>query len=192
MSPKNQGQSSKSARCRFLPRIGLLILLVTLAFLLETPNYQSLPPSDIRGVRLPDGVKGLREVFFASDRNKTSWASFGEGRNGPGSLALGRCLVSIPQSHTRGQLERPWSFWTISLKEDVTKHMVIHSRAELDTESFYSLFTKSLDDAPDRSAFVFVPGYNVSFDNAILTTAQLAWDMKLGVGDSASTRLSMP
>ncbi len=36
----------------------------------------------------------------------------------------------------------------------------------------------AIDQAADRSAFVFVHGHNVSFDNALLRAGQLAFDLK--------------
>jgi len=127
---------------------------------------------------MPPGVKGMREVFFATDRNKKSAARFGDGRSRPEGLTLGRCIVTIPEAHVRGNVERPWSLRSITLPEDPSKHIIIQTRSELDTNSFYAAFNSAIDDAPERGAFVFVHGYNVPFDDAVRNTAQLAFDMQ--------------
>jgi esterase/lipase superfamily enzyme len=160
---------------RFSMLTGVSTILLSAATL--GPVKASIAQLFDKGQHLPPGVKGFRQVFFATDRDRKGWALFGEGRSRTERLTFGQCVVSIPDGHKRGELERPWNLWIVSLPENPAGHIVIQTRSELDTEGFYTAFNTAIDTAPEHSAFVFIHGYNVSFDDAIRRTAQLAWDM---------------
>ena len=124
------------------------------------------------------GIKGYREVFYATDRVRAAGGTFGADASDEGRLQFGRSVVSIPEAHQRGELERPWQIFSVSLPEDAQRHIVIARRGSLEQEAFFSGVTSAIDGAPDSGAFVFVHGFNVSFDDAVLRTGQLAWDIK--------------
>ncbi len=67
---------------------------------------------------------------------------------------------------------------TVEFPEDARKHIIISKREQLDTGKFYNVISQEIDASPDKSTFVFVHGYNVSFDQAVLRTGQLAWDLR--------------
>lgn len=136
----------------------------------------SVPSSEWEQIRA--GVKGYREVFYATDRVPLTSGSFGTEASDADELRFGRVVVSIPEVHNRGEIERPWTVFSLSLPEDARKHIVIARRDVLDKETFLNQMAAAIDAAPDRETFVFVHGFNVSFDDAVLRTAQLAWDMK--------------
>jgi esterase/lipase superfamily enzyme len=136
-----------------------------------------LPPAAKRRPTLPDGIKGYREVFFTTDRIPVGGGFGPDGAEG-GQLRFGRVVISIPEVHQRGEIERPWSVYSVSLPEDAWQHIVITSRSTLQQEDFFGRVTDAIDAAPDKEAFVFVHGFNVPFDDALLRTGQLAWDMK--------------
>jgi esterase/lipase superfamily enzyme len=121
---------------------------------------------------------GYREVFFATDRKRIAEGSFENSANDSGDVAYGRTIVSIPATHLTGELERPWTLFTIQLREDAASHILIAKRELLPSDSFFTEVNHSIDVSPEGSAFVFVHGYNVSFDEAILRTGQLAWDLR--------------
>lgn len=127
---------------------------------------------------LPAGIKGIREVYFVTDREPAGSAAFGDEASKDEQMTYGRTVVSIPDNHEIGELERPWQLWSISLPEVDTKHIVIADRQRVSADQFHENLRAAIDDAPERSAFVFVHGYNVSFDEAVLRTGQLSWDLK--------------
>ena len=159
----------------------VLALLAAFAFIgCESDKRQgsATQPSTASPAPPPAGIKGYREVFYATDRAAVAGGSFGGDASDNDQLQFGRAVISIPESHRRGELERPWRVFSVSLPEDARRHIAIASRGPLDKDAFFRGLTGAIDEAPESGAFVFVHGFNVSFDDAILRTGQLAWDMK--------------
>ncbi len=123
-------------------------------------------------------------VFFATDRAQSvprKLIGFGDTPSPAGSpLTLGECVVSVPVTrHVLGELERP-TWWTLdwgNWSENPERHFVIVALAVLGKESFWTAVQDQANHAPDGEALVFIHGYNVSFGDAVLRTAQLAWDL---------------
>lgn len=124
------------------------------------------------------------KVLYGTDRaplEKAQRISFGDKRGK--KLKLGSAVVTIPtQAHNEGEIERPFEFsflWIkYQAKEDPKKHFTIHKIGELGREEFVSL-SKDILSKSSRfkdQAFVFIHGYNVSFDAALYRTAQMAYD----------------
>jgi esterase/lipase superfamily enzyme len=85
---------------------------------------------------------------------------------------FGTVTVGIPAGHVEGELERPGLFsgepW-----EDPAKHvMVLTVAPKSGGEFFGELRVKGRE-----RAFVFVHGFNVTFEHAALRTAQMAYDL---------------
>lgn len=120
-------------------------------------------------------------VFYATDRKRNALSSEGDIRytneRAPNEqVSLGVCNVSIPKTHQLGKLERPpkWKIWA-RLKR--SEHIMLLSTTELSGNEFWQLLSISVTESTKRDAFIFVHGYNVSFENAALRTAQLATDL---------------
>ena len=118
------------------------------------------------------------QIFFGSDRSWESDAAkglrFGSGR---GELTFGSTLVSVPPGHRMGNLELP-RLLRLELTPDRSKHFVIEKIQRLAEPDFFSQVRAHLGAAgSDGRSFVFIHGYNVSFDDAALRTAQLAVDL---------------
>jgi esterase/lipase superfamily enzyme len=132
----------------------------------------SLP--QFRGPEMQDVVP----VFFATDRRATGNSSplkAFSGKREEHVINYGRCLVSIPEDHKPGHIERP-SLFRFEINEDEAKHIVIKSIDGFSREIFFDGVRERAAQAED-SAFVFIHGYNVTFPEAIWRTAQLAFDM---------------
>lgn len=116
-------------------------------------------------------------MFYATDRARVPGTvlDYGSARNGSGSLAMGRFVVSIPYDHRMGNVERP-TWWTFSA-EDPAKHFVITSRTEETYEGFYDDIRRVVMQSTRHDAFVFIHGFNVAFEDAIFRTAQIAHDL---------------
>jgi esterase/lipase superfamily enzyme len=118
-------------------------------------------------------------VFYATDRGAARSESrpiYNAARSAGGRLRLGRFDIRIPESHELGKVERP-GILTLFL-EDQKSHLVIRRAVEQSYEDFYRDVSTMVGLSPRREAFVFIHGYNVSFDDAIYRTAQIAWDLK--------------
>ncbi|HET9226956.1 MAG TPA: alpha/beta hydrolase [Thermoanaerobaculia bacterium] len=132
------------------------------------------------------------EVFYGTDRtlrrDKPIKERFGPTKSRWTDLHRGVCKVSIPRDHRMGEIERP-SIWKLELEEDPNKHMVVLSLNELSKNNFYGRLQGNLAKSGAKEMLVFVHGYNVNFHDAVLRTAQLAYD--LGI-DGAPVLYSWP
>jgi esterase/lipase superfamily enzyme len=119
----------------------------------------------------------VQEVFFATDRQRAPGdGPFTSGRAPDGELTFGRCEVSIPHNHELGSLESP-SLVRLELRYDPTKHVALLTTAVMSRQELFTSLAERLQ--PDSAnAMIFVHGYNVSFDNAVRRTAQLAYDLQ--------------
>lgn len=132
------------------------------------------------------------EIFFGTDRASQKASvpeeTFGIERSRSGEVHLGICKVSVPRDHKAGNIERP-SIWKLELRPEPSEHMVLLSVKQLSTQNFHQRLKAALDKSKSREMLVFVHGYNVSFADAALRTAQLAYDLGL---DGAPVLFSWP
>ena len=119
-----------------------------------------------------------RRVFYATDRKPTGSTApanfFGSERAFDGALVVGSCEISVPRDHRMAALENP-SIWRLEFRENPEKHVVLLSVDRMDEPRFYTGLAADLGE--DKQAFVFVHGYNVSFEDAARRTGQLAYDL---------------
>jgi esterase/lipase superfamily enzyme len=132
------------------------------------------------------------EVFYGTDRalhrDRPIEERFGPTKSGFAALHRGVCKVSVPRDHRMGEIERP-SIWKLEVTPDPRKHMVLLDLKELNRSGFYQRLQGNLAKSGAKEMLVFVHGYNVSFHDAVLRTAQLAYD--LGI-DGAPVLYSWP
>ncbi|MFA5951414.1 MAG: alpha/beta hydrolase [Hyphomicrobium sp.] len=141
----------------------------------------------------------LVPVYYGTDRaaepnaNRLDYGS-GRGRR----LELGRALVTIPKAHITPAIERPWAirvpYLNVTLyeeTEDPKSHFTMQEIKALKEEDFLTLVRErlALSARFKDHAFIFVHGYNTSFDYAIYRTAQIAYDLKF---DGAAFSYSWP
>ena len=96
--------------------------------------------------------------------------------NQRGELQLGTCDVSIPWTHTVGEIERP-SILRLEVREDVRKHIVLQRIERKPDDAFFEQLRDRVQTADRSEVFVFVHGYNVTFEGAAQRTAQIAYDV---------------
>lgn len=97
--------------------------------------------------------------------------------NQRGVLEFGTCQVSIPATHEVGEIERP-SLLRLEVRDDVRKHVVLHETRCQEADAFYQQLRDRVLAAPRPEVFVFVHGYNVTFEGAAQRTAQIAHDVQ--------------
>jgi esterase/lipase superfamily enzyme len=118
------------------------------------------------------------KVFYATDRKQAvgeQTVRYLGVKSDKGTLAYGSCEVSIPETHTFAQLERP-SVWRFEFHADPDKHVTLQSVMPEAHDRFFRDISSSVAVSSGKEAFVFVHGYNVSFEDAATRTAQLAYD----------------
>jgi esterase/lipase superfamily enzyme len=134
-------------------------------------------------------------VFFGTNRGRQDTArynSFGPERSQ--ELSLGSATITVPKSHGRGQIERPGLFdWS---NEDPTKHFVIVKDGVTVFVSVADFVARMRQERARLTnfsdhAFVFVHGFNVTFEGALFRTAQIAYDLG-GVVDGANVQFGLP
>lgn len=99
--------------------------------------------------------------------------------NQRGALEMGLCEVSIPRNHQEGQLEAP-SIFKLEIGSNPLRHVTVLSTKQQTSDEFFADMKATVSKSDRKDAFVFVHGYNVSFDNAARRTAQIAYDLKFG------------
>jgi esterase/lipase superfamily enzyme len=122
------------------------------------------------------------KVFYATDRRRSSGPreiviKYGSEQSLPGKLEYGECEVSIPDIHVTGQMESP-SLLRFEFRADPKKHIVLWKTTSFEEERFYTEVSASVAKSELKDAFVFIHGYNVSFEDAARRTGQFAYDLK--------------
>jgi esterase/lipase superfamily enzyme len=96
-------------------------------------------------------------------------------------LTLGRAVVTIPRKREKGEINTPGTFDVLSYfrGQDMTTEFTLLAVNRMDETQFKAAASARLASAKlfAGQAFVFVHGFNVSFDDAVFRTAQLAHDM---------------
>jgi esterase/lipase superfamily enzyme len=119
------------------------------------------------------------EMFFATDRLGAADDAIGTRFTGQrGDFTLGTCDVMVPRNRPLGS--------TVALKQGLSRlvlmfddeRIYIHRCTTLSTEPFMRSVAERVAHSERRRAFVFVHGYNVTFEEAMCRAAQLHVDLK--------------
>ena len=127
----------------------------------------------------PTPPQRVMEVWFGTNRMPVEDAGLVVGFSGETapSTTLGRCGVTIPRTHKFGETDPPW--W----RRVVFGHrpLAVESVSVLAAEDFWTDVGDRLcgDGVTAEDAVVFLHGYNVSFEQAAVRTAQIAADLNL-------------
>ncbi len=118
------------------------------------------------------------KVYYATDRTLSGSTApkkmYGSGR---GAISYGSCEISIPKSHKVGEIEAP-SIWRLEFRENQSKHVVLKNVKREKKTTFFNQVKKNIELSKGKNAFVFVHGYNITFHEAAMRTAQMAHDLK--------------
>jgi len=127
-------------------------------------------------------------VFFATDRRIESQTavnsrtatgfvkSFGAEPSTTGVLQFGSVTVSIPRNHRVGEIESP-AWYMFSAEPDPKKHLAFVRAKRLESRTAFDSLRAIVERSTKKDAFVFIHGFNVDFGEAVMRTAQLAWDL---------------
>jgi esterase/lipase superfamily enzyme len=136
------------------------------------------PPAR-RAVRAAANAGNVIEIttYFATNRGlsgKNTPAGFYNAEVSP--VSYGRAVVTIPKTHTPGGLELP-SIWRLQLQPDPTRHFTLKSVASLALDEARAEMAAKLAGTSSKALLVYVHGYNMSFAETAMRTAQLAHDL---------------
>ena len=95
------------------------------------------------------------------------------------SLNYGVAQVSVPRDRAPGEAPRP-SIWRLEFRPDPNKHMILNAVTPIDSrDGFFERVSGVVAGTQRKEVFVFVHGYNNTFEGSAIRTAQLAVDMNL-------------
>jgi hypothetical protein len=129
------------------------------------------------GVSLGLGFQAAAKTVSSLRRGNMENIQYTSDRSPSGKLNLGVCDVSIPRTHVVGELEAP-SILRLEVREDAARHIVLQKTERLAGDRFHELLRERVQASPRRELFIFVHGFNVSFEDAARRTAQMHYDLK--------------
>jgi esterase/lipase superfamily enzyme len=137
-----------------------------------------LAPEAVRAPAATGTVLAQFPVYFATNRVviASSPVVLGSDPIDKGGIRFGKLQVSIPLEHKLGQLELP-SIWRLELNADPRRHFVAGSSQLMEGQTFYEDLARLASRSNEHDALVFIHGFNTSFEDASLRTAQLAYDL---------------
>jgi esterase/lipase superfamily enzyme len=116
-------------------------------------------------------------TYFATNRGHTGDSEPEKAYNARvAKLSYGRAVVSIPSAHKAGSLELP-TIWKLELRADPKRHFILKEAVALDADDARAEMIARLKEGKSKSLLVFVHGYNMSFAETAMRTAQLAYDL---------------
>lgn len=128
-------------------------------------------------------------VFYGTDRKREADRVMADQRKllafgiQPDKLALGKAIVTVPKARRPGEIPRPEVSIIVRQiawgEEDRARHFTLLTVDPLLAGPFGTAISQHLAAASrfPRQAFVFVHGFNVSFDDALFRAAQISHDM---------------
>jgi esterase/lipase superfamily enzyme len=118
-------------------------------------------------------------LFYGTNRNRTGSNKTKDwyGSTLTKELIYGICTVTIPKTHIVGELDRPLKIMGISFRDNPERHIVLETLNETSEKDFVLTISQQLSEKAEKSALIFVHGYNVTFHDAALRTAQIAADI---------------
>jgi esterase/lipase superfamily enzyme len=129
------------------------------------------------GISLGLGFQATTSTVAAVRQSGKEGMRYTAERSIGGSVELGLCEVTIPKTHVTGELESP-SILRLEVREDAARHVILSKTERLGSEPFYTLLRERVQASPRRELFVFVHGFNVTFEDAARRTAQIHHDLK--------------
>jgi esterase/lipase superfamily enzyme len=130
-----------------------------------------------RGVAFthPDAPFTIVRVYYGTNRSKVpdKRVAFDYDTTQT-TLSLGTATVSIPEDHRLGQWEKSL-FDSMANQSD---HVMLLTVIPQSTGEFTTSINERVARSSKKEAFVFVHGYNTTFQQAIERTAILAYDLK--------------
>jgi esterase/lipase superfamily enzyme len=142
---------------------------------------RGLPPSPGRRYKQNQGFATVK-VFYGTDRSPTGEVKpalfYGNVR---GDLRYGYLNVTIPKIHKEAELETQprWAEYTFAVNEasNRRRYVLLDEVTPLAKGDFVRALQQQIKDSPSRDVFIFVHGYNNTFEDAARRAAQMAYDL---------------
>jgi esterase/lipase superfamily enzyme len=144
------------------------------------PSKQNITKDKLLALNDHDQKYYIVPVYYGTDRVRTKSKNlkniYGGDRNIENKIEYGIVNVAIPFRHEIGKIELPhwWKPWD---KNDTSKYFQITDIKFLESEIFFQQLKDIINSSTNKDAFIFIHGYNNSFNDAAFRTAQLAFDL---------------
>jgi len=116
-------------------------------------------------------------VFYGTDRARAEGIGPAVGFSGErGELSFGVAEVSIPDDPRMGAIERP-QWWRLQFRQDPQQHVVLHEVLPLSEGDFATRARQTLGGSAKKEVLVFVHGFRVGFEEAVMRAAQTTYDL---------------
>ena len=125
------------------------------------------------------------KIYYATDRARTGNRAAVKfyGNEPARELETGIAYVSIPPRpvHTRGGFEEP-KWWKLEFRTDPARQIYLHHVAPCHNQAnFFSRIRQEVGNKDEKEIFVFIHGFNVSFEESARRTAQISFDLDLSI-----------
>jgi len=131
-------------------------------------------------VLMPADGALLTQVYYATDRTRSGRTFSATPADPAASLSYGSVVVSLPTKRVLGTVPlMPWYDESASNKE--RKYVLLHPLRPMTAAQFFSNVSGATSSTPAKAAFIYIHGYNNSFDDAARRTGQIAVDLNLPV-----------
>jgi esterase/lipase superfamily enzyme len=144
----------------------------------QQQQVQQAPPIGQPRRAGSNGRYDVVRVFFGTDRGATIDSAGTPQFNGDHATTLtyGSVDVSIPRDHEIGRIESP-SVMRLEFSSDSSRDVTILGIGIATYDQFLSEIRSTALNASTPSVLLFIHGYWVTFEDAALRTAQMAYDL---------------
>ncbi|MGA2189051.1 MAG: alpha/beta hydrolase [Steroidobacteraceae bacterium] len=96
-----------------------------------------------------------------------------------GELQYGYLDVTIPATHQEAELETQprWAEYVFDVSESRSRYVLLDKVTPLPKDDFVRALQQQIKSAPSKDLFIFVHGFNNTFEDAARRAAQLAYDL---------------
>jgi tetratricopeptide (TPR) repeat protein len=134
-----------------------------------------------RRYKMGQGYATVR-VFYGTDRTTTGSQKAAEFYGAErGDLQYGYLDVTIPEAHQDAQLETRshWDMYTLFMDQAGlrSRFVLLDQVTPLARDGFLNALRAQIKQAPSKDVFIFVHGFNSTFEDAARRCAQLAYDL---------------
>jgi esterase/lipase superfamily enzyme len=157
----------------------------------QVQAWQQPPPASTRGLPGPPGSNrhykqdqgfATVRVFYGTNRAPSGDPKpaqfYGKNR---GDLQYGYLNVTIPQIHKEAELETQprWAEYTLALDPAAMRrrYVLLDQVTPLAKDDFVRTLRQQIKDSPSKDLFIFVHGFNNTFEDAARRAAQMAYDL---------------
>ena len=122
------------------------------------------------------GYQASAATLTALRRAGTAGPRYTTKRAAGGHVDVGLCEVTVPRTHQTGEVESP-SITRLEIHADAASHIILQKTERLLDAHFYEMLQSRVAASERKELFVFVHGFNVSFEDAARRTAPIHHDL---------------